>query len=321
MYGRWDYAIAAYNAGEGRVRRAIRQSQKTGLKVPWTHFLPTETRRYLPKIFALRAIIKQPKRYGISLPNVYTDTYFSVTDSHRTYAFSQVAETCTIDSDTLHLLNAQWRGHTLGSESGSALLLPRDKFFACRKKLNKIPLFTNQWARHKIKKSDSTVKLAWLYNTTPSAIEAFNSLGKHSLRERGYLVIRKNTQSIPRLSTNALLEKAITARESLGPRQIQHQVKPKETIHSIGKHHQVKTAKIAYWNRLKYPYAIQSGQTLIIWKNSSQPSSSTRYIVQPGDTLSQIAKAHKVTMRKILVANQISDPSKLRPFQVITIPK
>jgi membrane-bound lytic murein transglycosylase D len=58
MYdGNWLHALAAYNSGEGRVRRAITKNKKAGKPTDfWSLDLPRETRAYVPKILALADI-------------------------------------------------------------------------------------------------------------------------------------------------------------------------------------------------------------------------------------------------------------------------
>jgi membrane-bound lytic murein transglycosylase D len=320
LHGRWDYAIAAYNAGEGRVRQAIRASNKSGGKVPWTKFLPAETRRYLPKILALKAIIQHPKRYAINLPNIDVDTYFSNSPIHRTYAFSQISDICKIDSDLLHKLNAEWRGHIF-TEDNKTIILPRSQSFSCKKKLSRIPMFSNRWARHKTKSTDTIKSLGTLYNTNPSTIAGINSLGNTKLCHRRVLMIPKNSQGIPPLSKDASLAAAIAATDLLGPTKISHIVQKKDTVHTISKQHDVKVGHIAYWNRLRYPYTLTTGRTLVIWKNVKANVRYTKYVVQPGDTLSQIARQHKTSVNRIMQVSNLKDPRKIRPYQVITIPK
>ena len=64
----WLYAIAAYNTGEGRIRRAIRNNRKKGLPTDfWSLDLPTETERYVPQLLALADVIKHAQQYGIML--------------------------------------------------------------------------------------------------------------------------------------------------------------------------------------------------------------------------------------------------------------
>lgn len=64
--GDWLLALAAYNAGEGRVRQAQQESGELGF---WRLPLPTETRRYVPRLLALAEIIQHAERYGVHLPD------------------------------------------------------------------------------------------------------------------------------------------------------------------------------------------------------------------------------------------------------------
>lgn len=320
LYGRWDYAIAAYNAGEGRVRQAVSASKKTGGKVPWTKFLPAETRRYLPKIFALKTIIQHPKRFAIQLPSIDSDTFFSSSPIHRTYAFSQISEICKIDTDLLHKLNAEWRGHII-TEDNKSIILPSNKAFSCKKRLNRIPMFSNRWARHKIKRTDSIKSLSKLYSTNTKNIIALNNLENTRLWQRQVLMIKKNSQEVPLLSKDASLAAAIAAETPLGPTKITHIVQKKDNVHSISRQHNVKIAHIAYWNRLRYPYKVTAGRKLVIWKNNKPDPKYVRYVVQPGDTLSHIAKRYNTSVNQIMQASHLKDARKIRPYQVVTIPK
>jgi membrane-bound lytic murein transglycosylase D len=63
----WLLALAAYNSGEGRVQRSMNKNNSTDF---WALRLPRETRDYVPKILALAEIFSNPKKYGITLPNI-----------------------------------------------------------------------------------------------------------------------------------------------------------------------------------------------------------------------------------------------------------
>ena len=68
QFGSWPLALAAYNAGENAVQGAL---DKSGLKTFWdlldNGYLPTETRDYVPKVFATVKIIRNPDLYGFRL--------------------------------------------------------------------------------------------------------------------------------------------------------------------------------------------------------------------------------------------------------------
>lgn len=63
----WLLALAAYNAGPGRVQAAISES---GSRDFWTLPLRQETRDYVPKLLALAALVREPARYGLRLPRI-----------------------------------------------------------------------------------------------------------------------------------------------------------------------------------------------------------------------------------------------------------
>jgi membrane-bound lytic murein transglycosylase D len=61
----WPLALAAYNAGEGRVRGAMRRQ---GVSTYYQLSLPLETERYFFRILAAKLILEDPARYGFEVP-------------------------------------------------------------------------------------------------------------------------------------------------------------------------------------------------------------------------------------------------------------
>ena len=71
MFGDWHLALASYNAGPGRVQRALTRSGKPDF---WSltsssRFLPRETRDYVPLILAAAVVGRNPEQYGLHVPN------------------------------------------------------------------------------------------------------------------------------------------------------------------------------------------------------------------------------------------------------------
>ncbi|UZR29257.1 transglycosylase SLT domain-containing protein [Methylococcus mesophilus] len=76
--GDWLLALAAYNAGEGAVQRAVSASLKAGRGGSfWTLDLPAETRAYVPRILALSSIIANPEGYGLKLRKIQDKPYLA----------------------------------------------------------------------------------------------------------------------------------------------------------------------------------------------------------------------------------------------------
>jgi membrane-bound lytic murein transglycosylase D len=65
LFHSWPLALAAYNAGEGRVQKAI---SAQGVHDYYRLSLPEETERYVFRILAAKAILEDPARYGYDIP-------------------------------------------------------------------------------------------------------------------------------------------------------------------------------------------------------------------------------------------------------------
>lgn len=74
-FGSWTLAAAAYNCGEGRVKE--RMSEQGGTTY-YDLVLPDETMRYVPRIIAMKEIMKNPAKYGYALSE--DDYYESLPD-------------------------------------------------------------------------------------------------------------------------------------------------------------------------------------------------------------------------------------------------
>ncbi|HEX2207153.1 MAG TPA: LysM peptidoglycan-binding domain-containing protein [Longimicrobium sp.] len=70
MGGDWALAAAAYNAGEGRISRALSRYGATDFwDVAARGNLAQETRRYVPRLYAVTIIARDPTRFGYPAPN------------------------------------------------------------------------------------------------------------------------------------------------------------------------------------------------------------------------------------------------------------
>jgi membrane-bound lytic murein transglycosylase D len=65
LFGTWPLAMAAYNAGERKIQRALRKAKaETFWEIAQTKFIRRETREYVPRFMAAAIIAKNPDQYG-----------------------------------------------------------------------------------------------------------------------------------------------------------------------------------------------------------------------------------------------------------------
>lgn len=104
-FGDWALALAAYNCGAGRVRRAQRE---TGCEFFWDiqHALPVQTRDYLPRIIATIYVAKYHEMHGISPRGIKRGAGdFRVFRIHHDIHLDLIAHYCKISLDQLKQLN------------------------------------------------------------------------------------------------------------------------------------------------------------------------------------------------------------------------
>ena len=67
LFGAWPLAMAAYNAGEGKVMRALQKARAESFTdISKTRLIRRETKEYVPRFMAATIIAKNPDRYGFS---------------------------------------------------------------------------------------------------------------------------------------------------------------------------------------------------------------------------------------------------------------
>lgn len=124
--GDWLLALAAYNCGQGCVNKAVAKQQRKGRSTSYWHLdLPKETRQYVPRLLAYKAIISNPGRYGMRLP--YTPNRSYLTQTHTTKAINlhQFARQSGMGSQLMEL-NAAYRKGITPHGRRNRIILPRE---------------------------------------------------------------------------------------------------------------------------------------------------------------------------------------------------
>ena len=109
LFGAWPLAMAAYNAGEGKVMRALHKAQvETFSDISKTKLIRSETKQYVPRIMAATVIARNLDRYGFSQEPVAPHQFEEVAVT-RPLHFKAIANTTGISYEELRLLNPELR--------------------------------------------------------------------------------------------------------------------------------------------------------------------------------------------------------------------
>jgi membrane-bound lytic murein transglycosylase D len=128
MFGDWHLALAAYNWGEGAVSRAIARNQRERKPTGYTHLrMPNETQHYVPKLQAMKNIVADPEKYGVTLPAISNSPYFVTVLKTFDIDFETAARLAEMDPADFRALNPAFNRPLIIGASQSHLLLPADK--------------------------------------------------------------------------------------------------------------------------------------------------------------------------------------------------
>ncbi len=186
MFGSWKLALAAYNAGEGRIGRAIKKANNDDFwHLKSEQKIPKETREYVPRYIAATMIASTPEDYGF-----YNLTY------HEPFEYDEVTVYSPIDIDIIAKcagtsvqeirdLNPELRRwSTPLNISQYTIRIPSGSKEMFNENLQKIPSEKRfSMDTYKVKKGDTIKKIARSTNVPAGVILAINSMsGLQKLR-------------------------------------------------------------------------------------------------------------------------------------------
>ncbi len=163
MFGDWSLALAAYNAGEGRIYRAI---NKNGENDYWnllkTKHLPNETKNYVPKFIAAITIAKKPEIFGFENLQEQTPLNYEEVVIPSPVDLDLIAKCAETTIENIRELNPELkRWATPINVKEYKIRIPADKKEIFLENFNKIPPEKRfSYNIYTIKKGDNINKIA-----------------------------------------------------------------------------------------------------------------------------------------------------------------
>lgn len=118
----WLLALAAYDAGEGRVATAASRASYNFWNLP----LSKETREYVPRLLAIATIIRHPEAYNVSLPNITMQSNLQelTWKEARSFNMERAAREIGVDNAVLRHYNPGIRQNIPNIPGSLTLLVP-----------------------------------------------------------------------------------------------------------------------------------------------------------------------------------------------------
>ena len=301
-YDDWYLAFCAYNAGPGRVNKAISRS---GSRDFWAlrGYLPGETKNYVPSIIALSFVLRNPEEYGFKDVEFGAPVSFDRVNIKSSLTLQRIAELCETDIETIRELNSEITNDEV-PHYGVAyqIRIPQnsfDKFAANYDKagdFDKSANFTPEFAGNEIAEYGGSIT------------------GVH------YKVKNYNPDDIRQIASTD------------GRKVVKHEFKNKEMLSVVAVYYEVRPTDIRIWNNINYGYYPKQKQELSIYlseekykslfgKNEIKEAEIKEAEIKeeaPSETITQDFKNETETVKKEEVTNPAKVEEENSPSTVST---
>ena len=330
--GNWFHALAAYNAGEGNVEKAIRKNKKAGKKTDfWSLPLPRETRSYVPNLLALTEILRNNAKYNINFKNILNKQYFEQVNVDSQIDLATVAKLSGLSMSEVYTLNPAFNRWATDPKGPHHLLIPVSKVSDFKQKLAVLPESKRvTWEQHKIIEGESLSHIALRYHTDVTTLKNINQLKNSRIRAGHYLLIPTAKEDSKFYTLSQDVRKFNDLKKSFDGRRNMYSVKRGDNLWDISRKYGVKLSQLRQWNDISQKNLLKPGQKLIVWvkqhknkrsiiKDTVKNTSSDAYIVKQGDSLWLIARKHDIHVTDLLKWNKIKKEKKLQPGQSLIV--
>lgn len=335
--GDWLLALAAYNSGEGRVRRAVKNNARRNMPTDfWSLDLPKETRAYVPKLLALADLVKRPDDFNIKFFEIKNQSVISAVDIGSQIDLAKAAELAELSLEELQHLNPGFNRWATDPKGPHYLVIPNHKVNTFKAGLSTLSKKDRlAWQRYQIKNGDSLGKIAKKFNTDMGVIKQVNNISGNQIRAGKHLLIPVAAKSLDAYimsQDQRLAKKQNTPR---GSTKLIHTVKSGDNFWDISRAYGVNYRQLAKWNGMAPRDTLKLGQKLVIWKkekitkntlSSAQLAPNEQaivrnitYKVRRGDSFARIADKFNVSIKDIERWNRLNRKKYLQPGQMLKL--
>jgi membrane-bound lytic murein transglycosylase D len=304
-FGSWYLAAAGYNAGEGKISKALAMYNATNfwdITADHCRYIKEETKQYVPKMIAAALIAKEPEKYGFANIRPQPPLTFEEVTVPGNVELRDVASILGVDVETLTDLNPELRRWiTPPGESEYTLRIPEG---TKEKLLENYALLLRPKARvvyteHRVKKGERLAAVARRYRVKSSIIARVNKISPRQRLYAGQILLipvkngkgaaladaqetegpnRTGKKKVHLSQTDGKrkpsADRARVSSPSERPLRVRYKVKKGETLFSIAEKFDLDPSRIRAWNKVKGQDKLLAGRTLTLYLN--EPSADEK---------------------------------------------
>jgi membrane-bound lytic murein transglycosylase D len=199
-FGSWELALAGYNCGEGKIRREIAYNRAHNRPTDYQSLnLPEETRNYVPKLLAAKAIVLEPEHYGLALAPIPDEPYFAAVTTRKKLDTKIAAQFAEMSPEEFLMLNPGFNRPVISLDFNQekTILVPAgvaDRFVARLEDPN-VKLLS--WKTHHLRRGEALDKVASQYGLTSEELKRINGIASNKKVAGGGTILVPDKSATP----------------------------------------------------------------------------------------------------------------------------
>ena len=260
-FGDWHLALAAYNCGEGCVGRAVERARARKRSTAYADLqLPRETLGYVPKLQAVKNIVREPAAYGVELPAIRNEPYFAVLRKTRDIDIETAARLAEMPVDEFRALNPSFNRPLIPAFAGTGdsranILLPADRaeiFLANLAAFESTGQPLASWTAYPVQTTDTVEAIATRVGVSAEHLREANRIPKrHKLAAGSTILIPRDETMTDDIAPEKLNAALSLVPERSGQRIITYRVRRGDTLASVARRYGLSGDEIVEMNRLR----------------------------------------------------------------------
>jgi membrane-bound lytic murein transglycosylase D len=353
-FGDWTLAAASYNAGEGRIQRAIERTDTEDYWEMIDHtYLKLETRDYIPRMIAAAIICKNPGAFGFDGIQKEKPVHIETVTVPDATDLRVIASLCGSTFQEIKFLNPALLRWCTPPGQEFQVNVPAGKAEAFKTAYQNLPPEDRiTFRRHVVGEGETLSVIAERYHTSIYPIMQMNGIrNKHRIIAGASLIIPVPLDRAPAVQRpkyakarhrNIPSRPARPEKEDLDKKGLKgytYVIQEDDTLWEISQRAGVNATEVKRWNNIRFHRSLKPGQEIVLYLPEDKariimnklnrahaslygpprPGQEITYTVRRGDNLWAIARRYSLRTSEIIAWNKLQPDTVIQPGDQLRI--